>query len=147
MPKIEESHVVYLTPRPWARPRPAGRRSRSWHPQVATKQRYYNPHQEALDALRDELMVWWSPRPLIEGPVELELVFGLPIPKRTSKKKTLAMVRNTLKHTKKPDLDNLLKLAKDAMSGTVFVDDRQVWKQTCCKVRAERPFYQIIVRA
>lgn len=60
----------------------------------------------------------------LEGGVYLEVVFYLPRPKalRTARKIALP-----LPHTTKPDLDKLVRAAKDALSGgVVWSDDAQV---------------------
>ena len=54
--------------------------------------------------------------PLSSDPVELGLVFYLPIPRR----------RPAIAHTRKPDLDKLIRAICDALSGIAYVDDRQI---------------------
>ena len=53
-----------------------------------------------------------------EGPVALFVHFMMPRPKTLAKK-----VRH---HIKKPDLDKLLRLIKDALKGVIYKDDAQV---------------------
>jgi Holliday junction resolvase RusA-like endonuclease len=64
-----------------------------------------------------------------EGPLRVELCFYLPRPKTLSKK--------VLHHTKKPDLDNLIKGTKDAMKGIVWRDDSQVVNLEAAKIYTE----------
>ncbi len=59
-----------------------------------------------------------------DGPVVLELEFKLPRAKRTHVNAV---------HVKKPDVDKLARGVLDALSGTVYVDDRQVAKLTAEK--------------
>lgn len=56
--------------------------------------------------------------PPIDQPVRLELLFRLPRPKSTPK-------RVTRPH-RKPDLDKLVRLACDALTGIVWADDARV---------------------
>ena len=46
-----------------------------------------------------------------------------PIPKSTSKRKTLQMLDNVIRPTKKPDWDNIGKIVCDALNKTAFHDD------------------------
>jgi Holliday junction resolvase RusA-like endonuclease len=55
-------------------------------------------------------------------PIKLNLIFYMPIPESISKKKLQAGIF----HTKKPDLDNLIKFVKDCLNGVVWHDDSQV---------------------
>jgi Holliday junction resolvase RusA-like endonuclease len=59
----------------------------------------------------------------VDGGVYFEVVFYLPRPKNLlTKSKALVAIP----HTKKPDLDKLLRAAKDALTGIVWTDDSQV---------------------
>jgi Holliday junction resolvase RusA-like endonuclease len=55
-------------------------------------------------------------------PIILRCLFYMPFPKGMSKKKREAAVY----HTKKPDLDNLVKFVKDCLNGELWHDDGQV---------------------
>ena len=46
-------------------------------------------------------------------------------------------------HTKRPDVDNLLKLVKDALTGLMWVDDRQVQIGGCFKIYSHKPRTEI----
>lgn len=59
----------------------------------------------------------------MEGPLYLKLLFLMPRPGRLRWKRR-PMPREW--HTSKPDLDNLEKSIKDALTGTVWIDDAQV---------------------
>ena len=76
---------------------------------------------------------------IITGAVELKLGFCFSVPKSYSKKKTDEALNGFLKHTKKPDLDNLIKAVKDALNGIVWHDDSQVFLVTAEKIYVERP--------
>lgn len=60
----------------------------------------------------------------LEGPLELTLVFVLPIPASWSKRKRASAGW----HCSKPDLDNIVKLVSDSMnrSGAWWGDDSQI---------------------
>ena len=71
---------------------------------------------------------------LLEGPLRVLLLFVMPIPKSVK-----AEARDP--HIKKPDIDNLIKLALDAMtqSGKVWEDDNQVCELVVRKEYGETP--------
>lgn len=64
--------------------------------------------------------------PLLQGPLRLDAVFHLPIPKNVSKKSRAYMIAGSILPCKRPDRTNYLKLYEDCLSGIVFVDDGQV---------------------
>lgn len=71
---------------------------------------------------------------MITGPVHLWLCFVMPRP-ASKVWKTKPMPAEH--HTKKPDLDNLMKSLKDALTGVVWRDDSQVTAVTASKLIAD----------
>jgi Holliday junction resolvase RusA-like endonuclease len=69
----------------------------------------------------------------LAGPLRLELVFVLPMPKHWSKKLRARAETSEVPHVVRPDLDNCIKLVKDAMSGVFWIDDKSV-----CSVAARK---------
>ena len=95
---------------------------------VAGRARMYTPakteNYEARVALfAQQAMAGQS---IIEGPVALSVTALFPIPPSWPKKRQAAARAGTEQHTKKPDLDNVLKAIKDGMNGVVWKDDSQV---------------------
>jgi len=82
---------------------------------------------------------------VLEGPIEIELLAFMPIPKSTSKKRKLLMLSNEIKHTKVPDGDNIFKKFSDALSGLAYCDDRQIWRHTVEKRYSEQPHVEITI--
>lgn len=78
--------------------------------------------------------------------LEVVAVFYMPIPKRTSKTMTSHMIKDFIKHTKKPDVDNLLKALLDALNGIAYADDAQIVKLSAQKVYAETPRIEMIIK-
>lgn len=74
-----------------------------------------------------------------DGPLELELVFHLPIPASWSKRKQEEARRGLLRHTSRPDVDNLGKLVMDAANGILWRDDSQLVLVTLSKRYAMAP--------
>lgn len=78
-------------------------------------------------------------RDLIQGPVCLEILAIFPVPASYSKAKRQACLMGDIFPTKKPDLDNIEKLACDSLNGVVFVDDAQVVRVNSRKIYGEKP--------
>lgn len=57
--------------------------------------------------------------PIVDGPVEVVLGFVMPRPKSLPKK--------VVYHTKKPDLDKLIRACLDGITGILIRDDAQVY--------------------
>ena len=108
----------------------------------------------------------YAPKEPIVGPVLLYVVFYMPVPKGAVKKikatatafalaarsplevsAHLSLSSKSLQtikigfgfHTKRPDVDNLLKLVKGALNGLMWVDDSQVQIGGCFKIYSHKP--------
>lgn len=75
----------------------------------------------------------------LKGKIKLVIIFFMPIPKGSSK------MRDGEWHTKKPDLDNCVKLILDSMNGIVFEDDSQVCMLIAMKGYGEVPRTEITI--
>ncbi len=62
----------------------------------------------------------------MEGPLSMTIEAFLGIPKSASKTKREAMEGRTIVPEKRPDLDNLMKAAADALQGLAFRNDSQI---------------------
>ncbi len=74
-----------------------------------------------------------------EGPIRINVEFRMPIPKSTTKKLREKMLSGEVKHTKKPDTDNLLKAVTDALNGLAFKDDSQITRIVATKHYSQYP--------
>ncbi len=63
---------------------------------------------------------------LIVGHLKVDFKFFFPIPKRTSKKKTILMLEGSIRPEGGGDLTNLRKFYEDLMQEIVFENDRQI---------------------
>lgn len=79
-------------------------------------------------------------------PIEIMLELRMEIPASWTKAKRLAASMGTVRATKKPDADNVLKGIKDACNGIVWVDDSQVVVLTVRKLYAAEPCVIVAVR-
>ena len=63
-----------------------------------------------------------------EGRVEVEINAAFEVPKSAKKEEKVLMLENKINPTKKPDIDNIVKIVLDAMNGIAFKDDTQITK-------------------
>lgn len=80
------------------------------------------------------------------SPIEIMLELRMEIPASWTKAKRLAAALGTVRATKKPDADNVLKGIKDALNGVCWVDDSQVVVLTVRKLYAAEPCVVVAVR-
>lgn len=69
----------------------------------------------------------------------VSFIFYMPIPTNTSKKSLPKYRSGVLKHDKKPDVDNLIKLYLDCLDGTVFMRDQKIALGSAIKLYGEHP--------
>ena len=60
--------------------------------------------------------------------IQVKMTFNMPIPKSLTKKQRAQILSGEVKYVKKPDLDNLIKSATDALIGVAFEDDNLITK-------------------
>jgi Holliday junction resolvase RusA-like endonuclease len=77
----------------------------------------------------------------MQGPLALRVDAVFTHPPSWSKRQCAAVLK-----TSKPDLDNVVKLAKDAMNGVVWTDDAQVCASTETKSYGTRAALVVTVR-
>ena len=78
-------------------------------------------------------------------PLAVQIYFGMPIPKSTTKKRKIQMIERCIGHTKKPDLDNLIKSVLDALNGVAFEDDSQIMRISASKYYTEYPCVNVYI--
>jgi len=66
-----------------------------------------------------------------------------PIPKSTRKKERVLMQAGKIRHTKKPDGDNVVKSIADALNGIAYDDDSAVVDLTISKDYSEKPRVEV----
>lgn len=76
---------------------------------------------------------------IIEGRIKVTIIAYFDIPKSTSKKKEAEMMQGNISPTKKPDIDNIVKIILDALNKFAFKDDTQVTKLEVEKIYSEAP--------
>lgn len=87
-------------------------------------------------------------RPALTGAVALSVAAYFPIPASWPKKRQEAARAGAELHTKRPDLDNVLKAIKDGLNGIVWGDDSQVAVlRECRKGYSDTPRVVVTVEA
>lgn len=84
----------------------------------------------------------YAPKSPIVGAVKLRVWFCMPRPKshyRTGKFAGILKDSAPIRHTKKPDIDNLLKLVMDSLNKVFWKDDSQVCNVIAQKLYDEKP--------
>ena len=71
----------------------------------------------------------------IKNRVQVEIIAYMGIPKSTPKKDIEDMLNNTISPTKKPDIDNIVKVILDALNKFAYYDDNLV-----CKINVEKKY-------
>lgn len=80
-----------------------------------------------------------------EGPVSVDLYIRCPIPLSYPHKRLKACLANEELPTKKPDIDNVIKVFLDAMNGVVYKDDTQVIRVSAKKAYSSIPGVDVCV--
>ena len=65
---------------------------------------------------------------VLEGRIKVNIVAYFLIPKTTKKIDINEMLENNISPTKKPDIDNIVKVVLDSMNKFAFKDDNQITK-------------------
>jgi len=126
MESKEFMFVIPIDPIPWKRP---------------GQSRYgrFDLQKAVKDQLRAIFIRGMDKHQPLLGKVHLSLIFHMPIPKSLPKKERDGW------HSKKPDLDNLIKLVLDSMNGICFRDDSQVCFIIAMKGYSDDPRTEILM--
>lgn len=84
-------------------------------------------------------------RPLLEGPLSVDLKVYMAVAVSRPKKWRAAALAGEERPTKKPDLDNFAKIL-DALNLIVWVDDSQIVEMTISKHYSDAPRMEVLVR-
>ena len=64
----------------------------------------------------------------LENRVSVKIIAYFKVPKSTTKKDKIAIEEGLISPTKKPDIDNIVKIVLDALNKMAFKDDNQITK-------------------
>lgn len=73
----------------------------------------------------------------LENRIRVKIIAYFSIPKGTNKKNTEEMLMGNISPTKKPDIDNIIKIILDSLNKLAFKDDNQITKLDIEKVYGE----------
>ena len=68
------------------------------------------------------------------------------VPASASKKKKALMLAGEIRPTKKPDMDNVVKVIADSLNQVAYRDDTQIVDCQCRKFYAEQPRVEVIIQ-
>lgn len=96
--------------------------------------------------LRYEAQHAMDGRPMFTGPLEMVVTAALPVPRSWSNVKKIKAVAGQVLPVSRPDADNYLKIAADALNQLVYQDDSQIVRMTVSKIYSSTPGLTIEVR-
>lgn len=76
----------------------------------------------------------------LTGPLRATLIFGMPIPESTSKKRRADMLARKIYPTTKPDVDNLVKFILDCGKKILYPDDNLIVQLVVSEYYDEAPY-------
>jgi Holliday junction resolvase RusA-like endonuclease len=100
--------------------------------------------RHAEETLAARAMEFRPPEPLFV-PLALDVIFFFPIPESWPKWKRDRALSSVVYHDTKPDLDNCLKLLKDALNAVFWLDDKQIWYAVASKRYGAVPRIEVII--
>jgi Holliday junction resolvase RusA-like endonuclease len=78
--------------------------------------------------------------------LEMTIIAYFAIPKSASKKKREEMILGKIRPTKKPDMDNIVKIIADALNQIAYKDDSQIVDTLVRKYYSDNPRVEIIIK-
>ena len=130
--------ILPITPTAQARPKVAVRGKFA--------QAYKTKEQQANERTLEACLLPHRPAKPLSGPLVLEFVAALPVPKSVSKATRAAMLQGWDMPVKRPDTDNLCKQLLDACTRLQFWgDDCQIVCLRADKIYAETGYWQVAV--
>lgn len=82
---------------------------------------------------------------MLDGELDIDVKLFFQIPKSASKKKQELMELGGIRPTKRPDIDNCLKIITDALNGIAYKDDSQIVQATVSKYYSNTPRAEVII--
>lgn len=81
----------------------------------------------------------------MQGAVRVEIEATLAIPKSAKRADRAAMMAGEKLPTKKPDVDNIIKIILDALNGLAWADDAQITHVECRKRYGDQPGVRVLI--
>ena len=80
-----------------------------------------------------------------EAMLDMRILAFYEIPKSTSKKRREMMLNGMIRPTKKPDMDNVVKIIADSLNKLAYRDDTQIVDCQCRKFYSDTPRVEVII--
>lgn len=116
--------VIIVDGDPKGKGRPRFAQGHAYTPQIT---------REYERTIRDEWMRQAHEQFPDDANIKLTLDAIFSIPKSAKRMDKLAMMSGIIRPTKKPDADNILKIAADALNGYAYSDDKQIIEMSVTK--------------
>lgn len=81
-----------------------------------------------------------------EAMLDMRILAYYSIPKSKTKKIKDQMIKGILRPTKKPDMDNVVKVIADSLNQVAYRDDTQIVDCQCRKFYSETPRVEVIIK-
>lgn len=78
--------------------------------------------------------------------LDMRILAYYSIPKSVSGKKRNAMVQGMVRPTKKPDIDNVVKVVADSLNQVAYRDDKQIVDCQCRKFFSDKPRIEVMIQ-
>ena len=112
-----------------------------------TKFGAYTPEKtKNYETLVKELFIIEHGQVLLEGELHINIKAYFKIPNSTSKKKKALMLDKSIRPTKKPDVDNIMKCVTDALNEIAYQDDKQIVSAGIEKYYSDEPRVEIEIK-
>lgn len=130
-------------PVPKGRPRARIVKSHGREPWIS----FYTPKETEVyeDAIRWTANSVMQGKPAKECPLEVTVKAFIGVPASWSGVKTQKALHGDIRPISRPDADNFLKIACDALNGFVWRDDSLVWKMQVEKHYSANPRMEIVI--
>lgn len=79
------------------------------------------------------------------APLKMNITAYYPIPKSASKSKRAAMLNKEIRPTKKPDVDNIVKIIADSLNEVAYKDDSQIVSASISKYYEAIPRVEVAI--
>jgi len=112
-------------------------------PRITRSGRVYDPNKQLKAKTLEKINIAAHRALKIEGPVHIDFVFCMQVPKSASKKKQADLEGKF--HAIKPDIDNLVKYYLDVIADKYIEDDSRVVSMTARKIQKMEPYVKISI--
>lgn len=118
-------------------------------PRFTSRGHAYTPKEtvEYENLIRTEWMIQTNRSRFPDGStLKMDIEAFYKIPKSANKNKKAAMLSGEMLPTKKPDVDNIIKVVADALNGLAYKDDAAIVNISCNKVYSENPRIKVMIQ-